>query len=171
MISTVYLIIGVSGSGKSWVSRQLKEKFLYLPHDRCWEHYSAKPDEGDDPKWGPPGCKSTHLSQILSKAKDSDKPLITEVPFGERQLKEDLEGRGIKVVPIFIIEDPEIVARRYQNREGKPLPKNVYTRASTIIDRAKEWNAFFGTSSQVLEHLKNVKLRMSPSEWRDFNRK
>lgn len=156
-LAPVYLIIGVSGSGKSWVARQLADKFNYLPHDRCWKHVSGvKPTEGLDPKWGPPGSESTHMPEIIKLARESTKPILTEVPFGERKLKEDLEKEGIKVTPVFVVEHPSVVARRYNGREGKFLSKAVLTRASSIKERAKEWNAFQGTSDEVLEHLKTM---------------
>ncbi len=167
----IYLIIGVSGCGKSWVSRQLTDKFTYVPHDRCWSHPTAKPDSGDDPKWQP-GAISTHLKEISDAVKKSTKPVITEVPFAERQLRADLEAQGIQVVPVFVIEDPDVVKKRYEAREKKPIPKPAYSRAKTIINRAKEWGAFYGTSDEVFKHLKDLNVdRMSPAEWRAFNRK
>lgn len=152
----VYLVCGVSGSGKSWVCRQLTDKFSYIPHDKCWSHPTAKPSEGLDPKWGPPGSKSIHADVVSLVAQKSGRPIITECPFAERQAKEELEAKGLKVIPVFVIEDPSVVAKRYQTREGKPLPKSAFSRASSILDRAREWRAFHGTSSQVLEHLKGA---------------
>ncbi len=168
----VYLVVGVSGSGKSWVCRQLGDKFTYVPHDRCWEHPLAKPSEGLDPKWGPPGSKSTHVKMILQAAEKAETPVITEVPFAERKLREDLEAKGAKVIPIFVIEEPNVVSDRYHKREGKPLQKAAITRATSILERAREWNAFSGTSDEVLKHLKDLKLssRMTTEEWRKFNR-
>lgn len=168
----VYLIVGVSGSGKSWVARQLADKFNYVPHDRCWTHPHAKPAEGLDPKWGPPGCKSTHFESLLAAAKESALPVLSEVPFAERKLREDLEKEHVHVVPVFVIEPPEVIAKRYRQREGKDLAKPALSRAISIVDRAKEWNSFFGTSDEVLKHLKELKFsdRMSHSEWRAFNR-
>lgn len=170
-MATVYLVCGVSGSGKSWVCRQLSDKFNYIPHDRCWSHPTAKPDEGLDPKWGPKDCKSTHVETIAKEAKDSDKPILTEVPFGERLIKEQLEAKGLKVRTVFVIEDPGVISERYQKREGKPLQKAAVTRATSIKERAKEWGSFFGTSDEVLNHLKDLKVieRMTPQEWRRFN--
>lgn len=170
-MKTIYLVVGVSGCGKSWILRQVADKFNYLAHDRCWEHPTLKPDMGPDPKW-PAGAKSTHVREIVETAKISEKPIITEVPFAERQLREDLERQGLKVVPIFVIEDPDVVQKRYETREKKPIPKAALSRARTIIDRAKEWGAFYGTSDQVLKYLQDLKVdRMSPEEWRAFNRR
>ncbi len=134
-MDTVYLICGVSGSGKSWVCRQLAEKFFYIPHDNYKDTLVTT-------------CR--HLK--------TDLPLITECPFGERLLREDFERHGFKVHPYFVIEAPELCAKRYQEREGKLIQASAYTRASTIIQRAIEWDAPYGTSSEVLIMLKLKKL-------------
>lgn len=155
-MNTVYLVCGVSGSGKSWACRQAAHKFSYVPHDRCWTHPNAKPDAGDDPKWGPLGSKNIHVDVVTEVAKSAKKPVLTECPFAERQIKEQLEAKGLKVIPVFVIEEPEVVANRYQRREGKPLPKAAFTRAASIIDRAREWRGFYGTSTEVLEHLRGL---------------
>lgn len=168
----VYLVCGVSGSGKSWVARQLADKFYYIPHDRCWTHPKAKPAEGLDPKWGPPGCKSTHFETLRDAARSAERAVLSEVPFAERKLREDLEALKINVIPVFVIEDPAVIAKRYRQREGKDLAKPALSRAISIIDRAREWRAFHGTSDEVLKYLQDLKFsdRMTPSEWRAFNR-
>jgi hypothetical protein len=157
MAKTVYLVCGVQGSGKSWVCRQLKQKFEYIPHDRCWWHPNAKPDENVlDPKWGPEGCVSTHVQVVSTEAHKAQKPILTECPFAERKVKEELEFRGIKVIPVFVVESPNVIADRYFSREKKEIPKSAYSRAVSIEERAIEWGAFHGTSDQCLEHLRGV---------------
>lgn len=152
----VILIIGVPGSGKSWCARQLKDKYTYVPHDRCWTHPEKfPPKDGDgDCDW-PSGAKSTHVMELVRVAAKSDKPIITECPFAERELREQLEAHGIKVEPIFIIEPPRIVMDRYQKRSQKRIPKSFLTRATSIVDRADEWQAERGTSQEVLEILRS----------------
>lgn len=152
----VYLVIGVSGSGKSWACKQARDKFTYVPHDRCWTHPTAMPENGADPKWGPPGSKSIHMEVLLKVSRIAEKPILTECPFAERKLRQDLESMGVKVIPIFVIEPPETVKQRYEAREGNPIPKAALTRASTIIERANEWGGFQGTSAQVAEHLRAI---------------
>lgn len=132
----IYVVCGVSGSGKSWVCTQLKEKFHYIPHDEHYENHAI-------------------VASMASKV--ASRPVITECPFAERVLREELEDRGHKVIPIFVIEDPYVVKRRYQSREGKPLPKAAFTRASTITKRAEEWKAPSGTSTQILKYLQELK--------------
>lgn len=162
----IYLVVGVSGSGKSWACRQAADKFHYVPHDRCWVHPSKKnwdpatvwaADLGDDSRYLP-GAKSNHAEVLIAAVKVAKRPVLTECPFGERVLREELEAAGIKVIPIFVIEKPGIVALRYQKREGKEIPKAALTRATSIIERAKEWRAYSGTSEEVLFHLKTLVL-------------
>lgn len=162
----IYLVCGVSGCGKSWASRQASHRFHYIPHDRCWVHPEKEPwnpantgaaDIQDDSRYLP-GAKSNHVEVLIEAAKLAPKSILTECPFKERETRERLEAAGITVVPIFVIEAPYIVKERYEKREKKDCPKNVLTRAETIIDRAAEWDAFHGTSEQVLKHLLNVAL-------------
>lgn len=128
----IYLVCGVSGSGKTWVCKQLTSKFAYVPHDENYDNIYA----------------------AITRAMNSTKlPIITEVPFGERPMRDNLERVGHIVIPVFVIENPDLIAERYIMREGKPIQKSAYTRAHTIIDRAREWNAFHGTSKEVLKYL------------------
>lgn len=135
----VYLVCGVPGSGKTWVCSQLTDKFNYIPHDN-------------------------HPKDIQTIIKDAamngTKTVITECPFGERSFKEFLEAFNIVVIPLFIVEEPKVVQERYFKREGKELYKAGVTRATTIKDRAKEWNAVNGTSSEILEYLKKVQVSL-----------
>lgn len=159
MTDTVILVAGVQGSGKSWVCRQLTERFEYVPHDQCWKHPIAKPKDEIDAKWGPPGCVSTHLETLLKKAKTADKPIITEVPYAEKKLKEELEQHDLNVVTVFAVEDAGTLRKRYWDRERKHIPKEAITRSAGLADRADRWGSFAGTSAEVLEHLKHLSPR------------
>lgn len=131
----VYLVIGVPGAGKTWVCKQLDNKFSYIPHDL---HFKD------------------HVEVIEKVAKKSLKPVITEIPFAERVVKEQLEAKGIQVIPYFVIEGPYVCKDRYQLREKKPYPKANFTRATSIKERADEWGAPQGTSAEVLSMLRIV---------------
>lgn len=131
----LYLICGVSGSGKTWVCKQLVERYHYIPQD---EHF-------DD-----------LLEVITQEATVPGNPIITECPFGERSFRENAEAAGLSVFPYFIVETPEVCAERYLKREGKPIQMSAYSRASTIINRAIEWDAPMGTSHEILGMLQNA---------------
>lgn len=134
----VILVCGVSGSGKTWVCEQLKDKFHYVPHDL---HYK------------------NHAQVMFEEGKKTQKPQITECPFGERVFRHDLIYKyNFTVLPYFVITPPDVVAKQYLEREGKPLPKAAYTRATSILDRAKDWKAPYGSSIEILEKLQKLEL-------------
>lgn len=135
MRNKVILVCGVSGSGKTWICEQLKHKFEYVPHDQYYDDI---------------------VPVIVNIALGSNKPIITEVPFAERPLRDALQSLGFDIFPVFVIEDAEVVSQRYLAREGKPIQKSAYTRASTIIKRAEEWGSPHGTSQEVLEYLQGL---------------
>lgn len=136
-MTKVYLVVGTPGSGKTWVCNQLKDKFKYLPHDEY-------------PK------EVQYLNEVKRLARISDKPVLIETPFSVRQIVDPLTTIGIDVIPVFILENPDVVASRYKKREGKAIPQGHLTRIQTYRQRAKEMNAFSGNSQEVLDHLKRV---------------
>ena len=144
----------LAGSGKSWVCRQLGQRFRYVQHDRCWSYPTTPPPEGStDPQWGPRGSVSTHLAE-LKQAAHGERPVITEVPFGERQLREQLEAAGVARFRCSWSRISATITARYLRREGCPPSDGVLTRAKNLEARAREWRAFAGSSSEVLAHLK-----------------
>jgi predicted pyridoxine 5'-phosphate oxidase superfamily flavin-nucleotide-binding protein len=82
-----------------------------------------------------------------------DRPVIIDVPFAEREMRSELENLCMEVVPVFIVEQPHIVRRRYEARGRMETPQNIITRCTTIADRAKEWGAYQGTSQEILKYL------------------
>jgi gluconate kinase len=133
----VYLLCGVPGSGKSWVSEQLQQEYTYIRND----------DFIGNPK--------TFIAAIFNAAKSSQKPILCDCPFAERKLRDELVDRDLRVIPIFIVEHPQVVRRRYESR-GKPVYPGLLTRALSIQDRAIEWNAFWGTAEEVLKKLREL---------------
>ncbi len=109
---------------------------------------------GDDSRYLP-GAKSNHFEVLREAVKVATKPVLTECPFAERELRDRLSAVGIHVIPAFVVEPPHVVAERYAKREGRPAPQAVLTRARSIRERALEWKSFMGTSSEVLEYLKS----------------
>lgn len=136
MNNTVYLICGVPGSGKTWVCERLKDKFTYVPHDEYMKQIRRA---------------------LVEHSFISTKPLITECPFAERELREKLEQSKMIVRPYFIVEAPQVVKQRYEAREGKLAPQNILTRAVSIVDKVREWGAPHGTAQEVLNLLKEIK--------------
>lgn len=138
-MKNIYLVIGCPGAGKSWVCEKLTHLFEYVPHDLFI---------------GMPGVGFAQV--ILEAAETAERPLLTEAPFSISVIKNPLENAGHTVVPVFIIEDHEVISERYRNREGKEIPKGHLTRQETYLARAQEWESFTGTSEEVFEHLKSL---------------
>lgn len=132
----VYLICGVPGSGKTWVCSQLTEKYTYVAND---DHIG-----GD------------HLKEIYRAARSSEKPILADCPFGERLIRDNLINRGLDVTPVFIVEDPQVIKRRYEKRDGVPIPTNHISRAMNIGARADQWRSKKGTSEEILEYLRGL---------------
>lgn len=132
----VFMVIGIPGSGKSWVCEQLTELFEYIPHDQYIGN-AGKP----------------YFKAILKASLKAKRPLLIEAPFSISEIKEELEGRGFKITPVFILEKEAVVASRYRKREGKSIPPGHLTRMRTFAERAEKWRAFSGTAEEVLGHL------------------
>lgn len=130
-------MIGVPGSGKSWVAERVGHKFEYVSHD---SHQ-----------------KGGYVESILSKWEDATKPVLAETPFSVSQIKEPLEKAGAVVKPVILVEDKQVLLDRYKSdpkRDGKDIPKGHLTRMGTYLIRAREYNAFVGNSTEVLKYLK-----------------
>ena len=134
----IYLVAGSPGSGKSWVCEQLTDIFHYIPHD----DYINK--------------ERSYHDTLKLMAKSGNKPVLTETPFSVSTIKEKLERSGFPVITVFIVEPPEVLAKRYQQRKGEEIPKGHLTRQETYKSRSKEWRCFCGTSSEVLTQLKTI---------------
>lgn len=132
-----FMVVACPGAGKTWVCEQLKELFDYVHHDLFIGM------EGD-----------RYVREIIARSQNATKPLLIEAPFSISQIKDPLERAGFQITPVFIQEDPKVISDRYMAREKKEIPKGHLTRQETYRQRANEWGAFRGTSTQVLEHLK-----------------
>lgn len=136
----VYLMIGVPGSGKSWVIGQIRDRFEHVRHDDFMNDKQSQ----------------AYVKAITQKAQTAQRPILAEAPFSISEIKVPLEMAGIRVIPIFILERPEVVSERYLKREKKPIPPGHLTRQATYAGRCTELKAFRGTSDEVLAHMKRV---------------
>lgn len=84
------------------------------------------------------------------------KPVLLDVPFKERELRAELEALGAVVHPFFVVAPVEVVKERYAARGHGELPKASVTRATSIINRANEWAASYGSSAHILSLLRQV---------------
>lgn len=137
-MKTIYMVVGCPGSGKSWVCEQLRDYFYYVAHDAFIK------------------TPNTYLSAIVQVSKIATKPLLIETPFSMSQLLEPLEAHDFRIECVFIQEAEGVIEKRYQNREGKPIPPGHLIRQRTYLQRAIDRQAFRGTSTDVLNYLKAV---------------
>lgn len=135
-MAPVYLLIAAPGSGKTWVASQLTHKFHYIAHDDYFD--------------------GGYVQAIIKACDGGTKPVLAETPFSISQIMEPLQRKGIKVTPVFIIEDAAVTAKRYSAREGNPIIQGHLTRIETYRKRAIEWGAKRGTSQEILEYLRSI---------------
>jgi hypothetical protein len=143
MKQPIFLMIGVPGSGKSWVAERVGHKFDYVHHDGFRGHINQP---------------EAYVETILSTWKDAKKPVLAEAPFSVSHIKDPLEKAGAHVKSVIIVEDKHVLSERYKNdpkRDGKDIPKGHLTRMGTYLSRAREYNAFVGNSTEVLKYLKH----------------
>lgn len=142
-MNKVILVVGVPGSGKSWVCDKLTDKYEYVRND---DHIGGS------------NQASKYVRAILDATKASPKAVLAEAPFSISEIKEPLERNGIEVTCVFILEDQNILRGRYMERDGKEIPKGHLSRQVTYAKRAQEYRSYYGTSEQVLTHLKALSL-------------
>ena len=126
---TIYMVCGASGSGKSWVCRQLTEQYNYISYDE--------------------NSKKKHID--LLKGADQSRPTLYDPPikistFIKRHSHE------FHIVPIFIIEDVNIVKDRILGRGGE-WTDFIGRRCEAMKKRNAKYGVFSGTSQEVLDYL------------------
>ena len=125
----IYMVCGVSGSGKSWICNQLTDMYAYISFDGV--------------------AKSKHLEALRgTKGPILYDPNIKISTFIRRHSSE------FNIIPIFIIEEESIIESRLKIRGGK-LTKSTPKRMKVIIARNKKYGVFSGTSDEVLKYLKH----------------
>lgn len=137
MKKLIIILVGTPGSGKTWVANQLTDKFCVVAHDI----------------YGMTSMRA-YVHTISEFANRETRPVLCETPFSLTQIQHPLMALGFEVVPIFIIETPEVTRQRYEARENRPIPTGHLTRIRTYIQRAKDLNSPIGTAEEILKLLK-----------------
>jgi len=133
----LYLITGASGVGKSWVCKQLKDHFNYLPFD---------------------GIRNKHHLNILRNPKMHSKPMLYDPTFKSSTFVRRYGSKGTNEFDIhFIVVAGDFITCKAQliNRGGK-LTKTFYKRWKAMQARYRTYGEFIGSSSEVLKYLKEV---------------
>src|SRR5262245_8672205 len=142
MSHPITLVCGVPGAGKTWVCQRLGDLYTWIQHDYFLPWVRPVPK----------GLEPRYVGALLQAA--AVRRVITECPFGERLVIAQLEGQGLAVVPVYIVEPPAIVAARYFSRTGKPASKSILTRAARMREQAGANLA--GTATEILAALRKL---------------
>lgn len=135
-MNKVYLLVGVPGSGKSWVMGQLIGMFNCVRHDDYIRDLNG------------------YIEAIIEES--SNHIVLAETPFSLSQILGPLEDAGLTVIPVIIYEKEPILKERYFKREGREIPKGHLTRQETYRHRAETYGLFIGTSGEVFKHLSHL---------------
>ena len=136
---TVHLIVGCPGAGKTWVTDRLKDRYELVHHD-LYAGMTGK----------------RYVNAIKDAAASSTRPILAEAPFSVSQIRRPLEAAGCDVRTVTIEEKRDVIAKRYQSREGRPIPQGHLTRQDTYREMADKSGGFVGTNKEVLSHLKRL---------------
>lgn len=138
-MQVVYVLVGVPGVGKSWVAEQLKDRFAYISHDEYI---------GGD-----------YLKAITHAARTASHPVLCETPFSLSLIAVCLSDLGLTMVPVYIVGEESRLKLVWEHRGTLPSARQGHlTRQKTYITRAAQTGAYVGTSTQVVEYLKHLKL-------------
>lgn len=127
----LYLVCGLSGSGKTWICNQLLNNFEYLASDSS--------------------SKKNHLTKLLELSKNG-KPLLYDLSVSiSTFIKKNTETFDIQ--PVFIIETKDVILERLKQRgTGTNISDS---RLIAIDKRTIKYGVFSGTSDEVLAYLKS----------------
>lgn len=131
-MSNVYLLVGVPGSGKSWICSRLMGVARLVHHDQ-WAGMAG----------------GAYAQEILRVAGEPGLPVLCEAPFSVEKIRVPLLAAGHAVVTAYVIEDEDTLCERYLNREGRLPPPESLVRQQTYLRRAVEEQAFYGSSAEV----------------------
>ena len=132
----VYLLSGVSGSGKSWVAEHLKRHIKYVSYD------------------------ITPKKEALETINASTVPILYDPTTGVSTfIKAHTHEYEIHVYTI--VDDFLQIKQRLVNRGGT-VTKGLYRRYKRMKSIANTYAEFYGTSTEVFKELKNVLSKQRP---------
>ncbi len=139
-MQTVCLLVGVPGSGKTWLLDHLSpDKFAIIRNDDYI------------------GRSHDYLADILTAARSGDRPVICEIPFSMSMVTVPLGDAGVPMKAVYLIEHPNELAFRWHERGTKASAKAGHiTRQQTYLDRAQQSGAPHGTSAEMLAYLSQL---------------
>jgi hypothetical protein len=128
----LFIVFGCSGSGKTWLTNQLTEKFHVV-------HYDLTP-------------KSKLLEVLHSQP--TDKPILLDLPIKIstfiKHHSSEFDIRCVAVMGDFLQVKTQILQR------GGKITCTLYRRWKQIQKRADKYAEFTGDSQQVLDYLRQI---------------
>lgn len=131
----IYFLIGVPGSGKTWVMNHLETYDCVLVRYDSYKDADRFADE-----------------IIKLHSRHDHVNIVADIPFGETYIM----GKLTDWFPLYIIETPAIVSERYRQREGREIRDSDLSRIENLRGKAHKagMGCFAGTSEEVLEYLR-----------------
>ncbi len=139
-MQTVYLLVGVPGSGKTWVLDRLPpDKFTIIRNDDFID------------------CMPEHTPAIVNASRAGGRPVICDVPFSMSMVTVPLGDAGVPMKAVYLIEDVNHLLLRWHERKTKQSAQDGHlTRQQTYQLRAMTSDAPCGTSDEMLEYLSRI---------------
>ena len=129
----VHLLVGVPGSGKSWVAERVGDGFEHIAHD---EHAARD-----------------YARVLAERARAGGKPILAEAPFRVGVLQAMLTAHRVPVKSYYLDVDQETAKRQYEARTGKAFPEQHARNLERYAMR--DWD-HRGSADAMLEKLKGV---------------
>jgi group I intron endonuclease len=127
----VYMVCGLSGSGKSWVCNQLSNMCNYVSFDNT--------------------SKDKHIELLIEAGKAGKTSLYDPTIGVSSFIKHNSDKFDIR--PTFIIELKNIISARLEARGGM-WREGMDNRLKSMDKRTIRYGVFHGTSQEVLDYLK-----------------
>jgi hypothetical protein len=137
---TVNVICGASGSGKSWICRQLADEGLicYVEYDRSRQF--------------------TDRSRRLISATFQDKPIVFDPNKNVVSLSRSRGAMSFNI--IVVCEQFDVVKQRLSSRSGRPTnDENLRRRIRRFETIARLHGSFCGTAEEVLAYCRRLFMR------------
>lgn len=154
MKPTVYMLIGVPGSGKStWVSKNIGPDTVYASSDDYIEKYAKKVGKTYSEVFDEViGQAQQHMTQQVKQAVEAGKDIIwdqtnTSAKARLRKLRMLPGYRAVAVV--FPTPPKDVLDARLAARPGKSIPDNVMQRMINSLEMPSKAEGF--------DEIKNVK--------------
>ena len=131
----LYMLCGQSGVGKSTVASKLHDMFTVLDKDDF--------------------RRVKDLDKVIRNSWHNDLPVLLQVGFHISSTIERYRRMGYKVVPLFIIEEPDVVINRIIARGGSRV-SNVRSRHERMLTLSSRYAVHSATADDMLQYIRRT---------------